>query len=438
MSVTTGTFPGVRIVDMPNLGTVTDNSSFVGEHAGSGRFAATALRGYIMNGLSWINVRDYGALGNGAADDTSAIQAAINAAAAGGIVLFPTGTYNVSSTINVADGVSLIGECGNAAFPEVDSIAVSRLLWIGASGGTLLSIAVPGWGGGMEAIVLDGNAGLAGVCLRVNSINGGVFKKVTCQFGGTGLLMNATLGQNCVLNTFYSCFFHDCVFAVLLDGTNGTTGTVTLNSFFGCRISGSEISLILRQWADTNFFYGGRIEVGYDNVKSHAISINPAGYATGVNAVTFMGVSVDGVFGYGAAVMAVEPWPASPYGPIATFYSCYFVGGQGFNTGPGVVKCIECTNLGYYYGNGSQSLRQVAQQIAVGASPFTYANPGPFALEMIVGAVPGSTMTLVQTTRGSETVTLGVGPNFTITIQPGDSLAITYTAAAPLVIAQPE
>ena len=37
MSVTTGTFPGIRIFDMPDLGAVTDTSSLVGEHAGSGR-----------------------------------------------------------------------------------------------------------------------------------------------------------------------------------------------------------------------------------------------------------------------------------------------------------------------------------------------------------------------------------------------------------------
>ena len=46
MSTTTGTFPGVRIVDMPDLGAVTDTSSLVGEHAGSGRFGATAFRNY--------------------------------------------------------------------------------------------------------------------------------------------------------------------------------------------------------------------------------------------------------------------------------------------------------------------------------------------------------------------------------------------------------
>lgn len=48
MSTTIG---GVRIVDMPDLGTVTDDSSVVGEHVGSGRFGATALRGYVTAAL---------------------------------------------------------------------------------------------------------------------------------------------------------------------------------------------------------------------------------------------------------------------------------------------------------------------------------------------------------------------------------------------------
>ena len=48
MSVTTGTFPGVRIVDMPDLGAVNDTSSVVGERAGSGRFSASALRAYAL------------------------------------------------------------------------------------------------------------------------------------------------------------------------------------------------------------------------------------------------------------------------------------------------------------------------------------------------------------------------------------------------------
>jgi hypothetical protein len=45
---TTTTYTGIRIVDMPDLGAVTDDSSVVGEHAGSGRFGAPAFRTYMQ------------------------------------------------------------------------------------------------------------------------------------------------------------------------------------------------------------------------------------------------------------------------------------------------------------------------------------------------------------------------------------------------------
>ncbi len=67
-------------------------------------------------GSTVINVQSspYSALGNGIADDTTAIQAAINAAIAvpGGTVFFPAGTYLVSNTLTVtnAANVFLVGE----------------------------------------------------------------------------------------------------------------------------------------------------------------------------------------------------------------------------------------------------------------------------------------------------------------------------------------
>ena len=43
-----------------------------------------------------VNVLDYGAIGDGVADDTAAIQAAL---ATGNSIYFPKGTYNVSDQI---------------------------------------------------------------------------------------------------------------------------------------------------------------------------------------------------------------------------------------------------------------------------------------------------------------------------------------------------
>jgi hypothetical protein len=58
-----------------------------------------------------VSVKDFGAVGDGVADDTAAIQAAINSFASGrGAVYIPPGTYKVTSTITVAqDRIHLVG-----------------------------------------------------------------------------------------------------------------------------------------------------------------------------------------------------------------------------------------------------------------------------------------------------------------------------------------
>ena len=107
MSVTTGTFPGVRIVDMPDLGAVNDSSSVVGERAGSGRFSAPQLRSYITAGLPWTNVRDWGAKGDGATDDTAAFNAAlasIAGAGGNGKLIIPAGNYKITGPLSYASG----------------------------------------------------------------------------------------------------------------------------------------------------------------------------------------------------------------------------------------------------------------------------------------------------------------------------------------------
>jgi len=60
-----------------------------------------------------VSVKNFGAVGDGIADDTVAIQAAVNAVqtAGGGTVLFPEGTYNISSEITcTVAGVTFQGQ----------------------------------------------------------------------------------------------------------------------------------------------------------------------------------------------------------------------------------------------------------------------------------------------------------------------------------------
>ena len=71
---------------------------------------------YSMISGSPINVFDYGAVGNGVADDTTAIQAAVDAANAlgGGTVYLPQGDYKITAPITIYSNIRFIGAGGTS------------------------------------------------------------------------------------------------------------------------------------------------------------------------------------------------------------------------------------------------------------------------------------------------------------------------------------
>jgi len=64
----------------------------------------------VGKGELMFNVKDYGAKGDGATDDATSVQNTITAAAGGGIVYFPPGTYNIGSPLSLtASNIQLRG-----------------------------------------------------------------------------------------------------------------------------------------------------------------------------------------------------------------------------------------------------------------------------------------------------------------------------------------
>ena len=68
----------------------------------------------LVSGVGpYVNVKAYGATGNGVTNDYPAIQLAITAAGTNGTVFFPKGTYLVGSTLQMLSGQAFIGDGGS-------------------------------------------------------------------------------------------------------------------------------------------------------------------------------------------------------------------------------------------------------------------------------------------------------------------------------------
>ena len=57
-----------------------------------------------------ISARDFGAMGDGVADDTAAIQKALDSLTGGGVVNLPAGAYRITDSLKVPQGGTLLGE----------------------------------------------------------------------------------------------------------------------------------------------------------------------------------------------------------------------------------------------------------------------------------------------------------------------------------------
>jgi hypothetical protein len=84
-----------------------------------------------------ISVKSYGAIGNGVADDTAAIQAAITACQVSGISLYiPAGTYKTTATLTITARLHMYGD--NARTSVIQSTALEAIV-ISASAGNSFS-----------------------------------------------------------------------------------------------------------------------------------------------------------------------------------------------------------------------------------------------------------------------------------------------------------
>ena len=225
--------------------------------SGTGAVTRTALS--KMRDI--INVRDFGALGNGSHDDTAEIQAAIDSMVDGDVLVFPPGNYITSAALQISKSITLQGSqknistilcLANDGF-HVDAINNVNMYDLCIAEAVRYTTTPNSYTG----ILIDGDTGNRPFnhCYRDVYIDGfrygiyadwiwsAVFDNVRTNFGSTGLTARYLCANNVVTN----CSFNGdgLGFGIHIDGLgSGTEGwmisnTLTYNNRSGIYASGA-------------------------------------------------------------------------------------------------------------------------------------------------------------------------------------------------------
>lgn len=172
----------------------------------------------LENGLAFadivVNVKAFGALGDGTTNDATAIQAAIDASTIGSTIFFPPGTYLTTSTIKFREGRTYRGSHLRLSIIK-QSPATTALTAVVASFGFMQNETIPGEPIVIEDLTIDGNkannsgGNTNGIQLmnrlstiqRVHIINmtGACIKIVDRNLAGTAALTSGLIEYNNIL-----------------------------------------------------------------------------------------------------------------------------------------------------------------------------------------------------------------------------------------------
>ena len=179
-----------------------------------------------------LSVKWFGAYGDNSHDDTSSIQNCLNAVTSGGAAYFPTGRYQVTTTLNVSPVVYLNGDGYNAT-RIVSANATGDV--VSFSGGMSTT-----FGGGITNMCIDTSVvRTAGAALKCSNIQEFLIDKfsVNTTAGGshfTGITLESTSGlqfQTRVTNfSIFGCTNIGVLLGDTGTGSNGAVGDLIMSN----------------------------------------------------------------------------------------------------------------------------------------------------------------------------------------------------------------
>jgi hypothetical protein len=222
--------------------------------------AATAISLVTSEG---INVKGFGAVGDGVTDDYAAITQAI-AASAGQLLIFPEGTYSVTQTIVFDQNNSVIRGTGSVIITMPDY--VNRDWSVGNIGKSIMGVAngvAPVENVLLENITFDFNSNRRGVTTGTSSAKDDAFEKNAFTVANA---KNITIRDCQFLNGFRHCL--DITTPTKKGGSFATDSERLLQMPVLPNIGGTEVFGAQYITIENCYFAGG----GDDNLTTHYCS----------------------------------------------------------------------------------------------------------------------------------------------------------------------
>lgn len=226
---------------------------------------------------------------------------AVTSTSSQGTIYFKAGTYSLTGTLYGKRGWYFEGEGSTGKFPEVIHAPVTLFQWNGGSRAMFSTWLASAWFGGIKNVVFDGN-NLATIGLELTTSQGSLFENVRIYNATNQGILLRTLGNitgTNAFNTFIDVTSTDANIGIEFNGYE-LGREVTLNNFYNSRFHGDQIAVRFYQYADTNSFFGGRIEA---DASGYGIIFGEADYI-GANQNYFMGTAIDSLDASSIGVLA--------------------------------------------------------------------------------------------------------------------------------------